>query len=70
MEVARDSLRTAATPSCQMYDTMTTRQAGCVSNFSTEILAAQHEQGILQVSAYIRGATGTVPEMRLDVLGI
>ena len=39
--VARDALRTAATPSCQMYDTMTTRQAGCVSNFSREILVAQ-----------------------------
>ncbi len=39
--LARDSLRTAATPSCQMYDTMTTHQAGCVSNFSTEILVAQ-----------------------------
>ncbi len=53
-----------------MYDTMPTRQVGCVNNFLTEVLATQHEQGILQVSAYIRGATGTVPEIRLDVLGI
>src|SRR5262249_40089112 len=43
LRVARISLRAAATPSCQMYDT-TTRQAGCVSNFST---------GILQVSAVL-----------------
>jgi hypothetical protein len=53
-----------------MFDTMTTREAGCVSAFSAEILVAQHEQGILQGSAYIRGAPGTVPEMQLDVLGI
>ena len=52
-----------------MYDTMTTRQAGCVSNFSTNILVAQREQGTLQVSAYIRGAPGTIPEMQLDVFG-
>ena len=36
----------------------------------SEILVAEHEQGILQMSAYIRGAHRTVPEMRLGMLGI
>ena len=38
VRVARDSRRAAAKPSSQMHDTITTRQTGGVSKFSTEIL--------------------------------
>jgi hypothetical protein len=62
--VARDSLRAAATPVVTdvRYDDNPSRlEASATSDVSTESS---------RVSAYIRGAPGTVVEMQLDVLGI